>query len=211
MRVCTLSGIPVLFTGHSLVCIRTDGTSICGPGFDGIGDLGPVAGRNANCEVVDDTAVPITLRVDTETDNDGSPAPVEPFTCIGLDGCFNSGPTACSQIMPRSLADVLSGVHGSRHHVCSVGEVCEPLMQDEWSPCRMTPALPATRGGWYGTGASTRGPLPGAGLQVDRRRAGRSGIGYTCEGKAPGRELRFSNRWVAALEGQADEEGGHRK
>ncbi len=72
------------------------------------GDPWPPEGMNANVEVTDETGVPIILRVDKETNIDGSPAPEQPFTCIGLGGQFdNASPyTEGFQILPRSLDDL---------------------------------------------------------------------------------------------------------
>lgn len=72
------------------------------------GDPWPPEGMNANVEVTDESGVPVVLRVDKETDIDGSPEPQQPFTCIGLGTQFdNASPyTEGFQISPRSLEDI---------------------------------------------------------------------------------------------------------
>jgi len=72
------------------------------------GDPWPPEGMNANVEVTDETGVVIILRVDKETNIDGSPEPEAPFTCIGLGSQFdNAAPyTEGFQILPRSLEDI---------------------------------------------------------------------------------------------------------
>jgi hypothetical protein len=72
------------------------------------GDPWPPEGLNANVEVTDESGVPVILRVDKETNIDGSPEPEQPFTCIGLGGQFdNLAPyTEGFQITPRSLDDI---------------------------------------------------------------------------------------------------------
>ncbi len=72
------------------------------------GDPWPPEGSNANVEVTDETGVVVVLRVDKETNIDGSPEPQQPFTCIGLGSQFdNATPyTEGFQIMPRSLDDI---------------------------------------------------------------------------------------------------------
>ena len=98
--------------------------SICGLYSTGTGDPWPVDGNNANYVVQDATAVPITLRVDKETDLDGSPVPLEPFTAIGIVGFYQGGTTPEAQLMPRARADVLDGVGCEEEAVCCVGEEC---------------------------------------------------------------------------------------
>jgi hypothetical protein len=103
--------------------------SICGLRSTGTGDSWPISGSNANYVVQDATAVPITLRVDKETDIDGTPAPVEPFTAIGVVGYYSGGTTPPAQIMPRQRADVLDGVDCAHEAVCCVGEDCYLVFQ----------------------------------------------------------------------------------
>ncbi len=97
--------------------------SICGLYIVG-GDPWPEEGQNANIEVVDATEVPVTLRIDRDTDIDGSPAPEEPFTCLGIAGQYDpeSPYTEGFQLLPRKLEDVHSG------------EGCEtPVEETSWS------------------------------------------------------------------------------
>jgi len=84
--------------------------SICGLEMDP--GQWPAEGSNTNIDVWDDTGVVIVLRIDKETDVDGSTEPATPFTCIGLGGQFVYSPPHIGgfQILPRSTADVLSGV-----------------------------------------------------------------------------------------------------
>jgi hypothetical protein len=103
--------------------------SICGLHSTGTGDPWPLMDSNANYVVEDATLVPITLRVDKETDLDGSPVPVEPFTAIGLVGYYNSGTTPYAQLMPRARADVHDGADCPHAAVCCVGEVCYLVFQ----------------------------------------------------------------------------------
>jgi hypothetical protein len=103
--------------------------SICGLHSTGTGDSWPVSGNNANYVVQDATAVPITLRVDKETDIDGTTAPVEPFTAIGVVGYYSGGTTPPAQLMPRARVDVLDGADCSHEAVCCVGEVCYLVFQ----------------------------------------------------------------------------------
>lgn len=68
----------------------------------------PALGANANVTVNDGTNT-FTMRIDADTDIDGSPAPTGVFDLIGLGGQFDSfSPfTAGYQILPRYLADIL--------------------------------------------------------------------------------------------------------
>ena len=72
------------------------------------GDPWPIAGSNANIQINDGSGITV-LRIDKETDIDGSPAPVGEFTVIGLGTQFDStSPYSDSyQILPRSLADLV--------------------------------------------------------------------------------------------------------
>ncbi|MBU1698892.1 MAG: hypothetical protein KJ970_09095 [Candidatus Eisenbacteria bacterium] len=71
----------------------------------------PVDGVDANL-VVDDGSGPTTLRIDKDTDIDGSAAPVEPFTAVGILGQYDStGPYFDGyQFLPRNLGDIYSGL-----------------------------------------------------------------------------------------------------
>jgi len=72
----------------------------------------PLAGANANVNVFDDTGYIIQLRVDKETDIDGTAVPIEPFTCIGLGCQFDNATPYFDgyQILPRMRADILDGI-----------------------------------------------------------------------------------------------------
>jgi hypothetical protein len=54
---------------------------------------------------------PVVLRIDNDTEIDGSPAPVEPFTAVGIAGQYDSsGPYFEGyQFLPRNLGDIYSG------------------------------------------------------------------------------------------------------
>ncbi len=72
------------------------------------GDAWPIAGSNANIQIDDGSGVTI-MRIDKETDIDGTPAPVGKFTVIGLGTQFDStSPYSDNyQILPRSLGDLI--------------------------------------------------------------------------------------------------------
>jgi len=73
----------------------------------------PAEGSWANLTVDDGSGPinPVVLRIDNDTDIDGSPAPVEPFTAVGIAGQFDSsGPYFEGyQFLPRNLGDIYSG------------------------------------------------------------------------------------------------------
>lgn len=75
----------------------------------GGGDAWPMADDNANVEVSDDGGTSLlTLRIDRDTDIDGSPEPAWPVTIQGIFLQFdNSSPhDEGYQLQPRSLADI---------------------------------------------------------------------------------------------------------
>jgi hypothetical protein len=84
------------------------------------GDPWPIAGSNANIQINDGSGVSI-MRIDKETDIDGTPAPTGKFTVIGLGTQFDSTAPFSDgyQILPRSLADLLL-------NDC-VGACCDPV------------------------------------------------------------------------------------
>jgi hypothetical protein len=90
--------------------------SLCGLTIVG-GDPWPEEGSNANVQVADETGIPVTLRVDRDTDIDGSPPPEEPFACIGIGGQYDSSDpyTEGFQILPRSLEDIDGGMPSPAH------------------------------------------------------------------------------------------------
>jgi DNA/RNA endonuclease YhcR with UshA esterase domain len=79
----------------------------------------PAAGADANI-VIDDGTGPVTMRIDKDTDIDGSPAPTGPFTVTGIGDQFDatSPYTTGWQIKPRSLADFV--------YDCTPGACCFP-------------------------------------------------------------------------------------
>ena len=68
----------------------------------------PADGSSTNL-TIDDGTGPVTLRVDSDTDIDGSAAPTEPFTLVGIAGQFDSSSPYDSgyQILPRKRIDIL--------------------------------------------------------------------------------------------------------
>jgi predicted extracellular nuclease len=88
--------------------VRINGVSLVTP------SQWPAAGSNANVDITDGTNT-YTLRIDRDTDVDGTPAPAGTFDVIGLGGQFdNSSPfDAGYQILPRYQADIITGNTGS--------------------------------------------------------------------------------------------------
>ncbi len=116
------------------------------------GDPWPPEGSNANIEITDDSGIPTTMRIDKETNIDGSDPPEEPFTCIGIGGQYdNSAPYDSGfQILPRYLDDIISTP--LPEHVCCVGELCYITTQpecvqmggewhEEWDECDPNPCI----------------------------------------------------------------------
>ncbi|MBD3235076.1 MAG: hypothetical protein GF330_00030 [Candidatus Eisenbacteria bacterium] len=83
---------------------------LCGLTMVG-GDPWPDEGDNANIEVMDETGVVVTLRIDRDTDVDGSAPPAEPFSMCGIAGQYDTSEPYFSdyQILPRHLEDVNCG------------------------------------------------------------------------------------------------------
>lgn len=77
-----------------------------------MGGTWPAEGENANIDVADQTGVIITLRIDMDTNIDGSPQPDQPFRCIGIAGQYDTTSPYFEgfQIMPRSIDDIEGGV-----------------------------------------------------------------------------------------------------
>jgi hypothetical protein len=67
----------------------------------------PAAGFDANI-VIDDGSGPVTMRIDKDTDIDGTPVPTGPFTVIGIGDQFDTASpyTTGWQIKPRFLDDL---------------------------------------------------------------------------------------------------------
>jgi len=84
--------------------------SICGVYIVG-GDDWPVEGDNANIEI-DDGSGPSVMRLDKDTDIDGSDAVVEPFTVTGITTQYDSEAPHDSgyQIKPRYRVEIEDGV-----------------------------------------------------------------------------------------------------
>ncbi len=95
----------------------------------------PALGANANVDVFDDTGFHITLRVDKETDIDGTAIPTQPFTCIGLGGQFDNATPYFDgyQILPRMRADILDGVDcpAAVQACCFASGACQLITPDE--------------------------------------------------------------------------------
>jgi len=80
----------------------------------------PAAGLDANI-VLDDGTGPVTMRIDKDTNIDGSPAPTGPFTITGIGDQYDTTTpyTTGWQIKPRMLSDlVMTG--------CATGACCFP-------------------------------------------------------------------------------------
>ncbi|MBD3335849.1 MAG: hypothetical protein GF355_10070 [Candidatus Eisenbacteria bacterium] len=68
----------------------------------------PDEGSSTNL-TVDDGSGPVVLRIDSDTDIDGSPAPVQPFTAIGIAGQYDPDSPFFDgyQFLPRNLDDII--------------------------------------------------------------------------------------------------------
>ena len=97
--------------------------------------LWPATGANANLDVYDATGVHATLRVDKETDIDGSAVPVQPFTCVGLGCQFDNASPYFEgyQILPRMRLDILDGVDCPPvpQACCFASGACELRLADD--------------------------------------------------------------------------------
>lgn len=75
------------------------------------GDPWPTEGQDARIIVTDPTGVEAMLHIDSDTNIDGTPAPVQPFSICGLGG--QADPTepydSGYEILPRSVEDVNCG------------------------------------------------------------------------------------------------------
>jgi hypothetical protein len=80
----------------------------------------PAAGLDANI-VIDDGTGPVTMRIDKDTNIDGSPAPTGPFTVTGIGDQYDttSPYTTGWQIKPRMLSDITTSG-------CATGACCFP-------------------------------------------------------------------------------------
>ncbi|MEM7368968.1 MAG: Calx-beta domain-containing protein [Bacteroidota bacterium] len=73
----------------------------------------PNAGSSANVEITNGSDT-ITVRIDSDTDIDGSPAPTDTFDIVGIGGQFdNSAPHLSGyQLLPRYMPDVMPTMTG---------------------------------------------------------------------------------------------------
>ncbi len=71
----------------------------------------PIEGENANL-TVDDGSGPVTMRIDGDTDIDGTEAPANTFTAIGIGAQYDSSPPYDEgfQIIPRKIEDIIEDV-----------------------------------------------------------------------------------------------------
>ncbi len=116
----------------------------------------PADGQNANL-TIDDGTGPVTLRIDKETDIDGSPAPTGPFTLVGVAWQFDSSEpyTSGYQILPRGTSDLyLDDCQVFTGACCFTDGTCEVLTSTECAglggeyqgddiPCDPNPCEPA--------------------------------------------------------------------
>ncbi len=113
-------------------------------------DTWPIATRNANIEISDDAGTSkILMRIDADTNIDGSPEPTWPIGLVGVVAQFSTDtpPNNGYQVFPRSLNDIngLCGTAGQTRP-CYDGPVgtdqhlpCKPGTQTcdgtAWGPC----------------------------------------------------------------------------
>jgi hypothetical protein len=103
--------------------------------------------------VVDDGTGPCDLRIDKDTNIDGSPAPTGPFTIVGIASQFDTSDpwTSGFQIMPRSVDDLyFNDCAAATGACCFTDGQCIVATQDE---C-------ATQGGNYVGDGTTCQPNP---------------------------------------------------
>ncbi len=128
-----------------------------------VGGDWPAEGDNANLDIVDETGVPTILRIDRDTDIDGSPPPDEPFCVVGLGGQYDSSSPYDEgyQIQPRSLEDFVDCP--VTEMVCCVGSDCYVTTEEDclemggdWRPdlgdtCEPNPCPVATEDASWGS------------------------------------------------------------
>lgn len=126
------------------------------------GDPWPAEGDNANVEVVDETTVPTILRIDYDTDIDGTAPPAEPFICTGIGGQYDYAAPYFEgyQIQPRSLLDIEGYVPPPTQACCFddgsclelTPEDCEiaggVVYDDEFCDPNPCPPTPADNSSW---------------------------------------------------------------
>jgi len=95
--------VTTLNEGTESELIRIDGVTVVDPSD------WPTAGNSANVDITDGTNT-FTVRIDSDTDIDGTPVPGGEFDIIGLGGQFSFNPSDLDgyQILPRSSADILA-------------------------------------------------------------------------------------------------------
>jgi len=92
----------------------------------------PTSNQNANL-TIDDGSGPVTLRIDRDTDIDGSPAPTGPINIVGVAYQFDgSSPyTEGYQILPRSLEDITPCVVSQPGACCFSDGSCQYLLETD--------------------------------------------------------------------------------
>lgn len=108
------------------------------------GDPWPADGVNANI-VIDDGSGPVTMRIDRDTDIDGTPAPVTAFSVIGVGDQFDtSSPyTEGYQIKPRFVADIVYDCAAPTGACCFPDGTCQVATEEDCS---------GLAGSWQGEG-----------------------------------------------------------
>ena len=95
------------------------------------GDPWPPEGSDANIEVADETLVPATLRIDQDTNIDGTPEPLAPFQATGIGGQYDytSPYLEGFQLLPRYIEDIIPGTLPEA--ACCVGHDCTVVTEEE--------------------------------------------------------------------------------
>lgn len=97
------------------------------------GDPWPADNVNANV-IVDDGSGPVTLRIDRDTNIDGTPGPTGPFSVVGMATQFDaSSPYSDGyQVIPRGLSDLdFEACAPPPGACCFAGGVCEVVTELE--------------------------------------------------------------------------------
>ena len=92
----------------------------------------PAEGSNSNL-TIDDGTGPVTLRIDKETNIDGTPQPTGPITIVGVAYQFDSSVphTEGYQILPRSLDDITPCIVPVPGACCAVDGSCALLTEGD--------------------------------------------------------------------------------
>jgi|GEM_PF-2904925 len=95
------------------------------------GGTWPASGQDANMDITDVGGWPFVMRIDKETDIDGSVPPESPFDVIGVAGQYdNSAPfDGGYQILPRFLPDIVTGTSGPAVNVTFQADMTNLLAQ----------------------------------------------------------------------------------